>query len=422
MPVSHFRWMRGAPAGSYGGRAMSHSTLTPVFVGLRTGLHALFAVLLALVVVRAVVAPGPRLVPIAVVLALCAVFGLVYVLGARVARVAPRDRALAGAAWVLVLSALWVALLAVVPDAAYLVFPLFFVYLHVLPRVIGPVVVLVATAVGVVAVGVHSGFTTGGVVGPLVGAGVALLIGLGHRALAREAAEREALLAELVATRDALAATEREQGVLAERARLAREIHDTVAQGLSSIQMLLHAAERADPEHAGVEHLRLARRTAAANLAEARRFVRELTPPTLDQGLVTALQRLAASHERTHGQRVEVAVDAGPGGRPEHLAALPMEVQTALLRTAQGALANTAQHARAGVVRLVLSGDSRQVRLVVDDDGAGFDPSAARAAASDSFGLQAIAERAAQLGGHLDVDSAPGRGTRLAVQLPLVVA
>ena len=70
----------------------------------------------------------------------------------------------------------------------------------------------------------------------------------------------------------------------------------------------------------------------------------------------------------------------------------------------------------------MLSGDSRQVRLVVDDDGAGFNPSAARAAASDSFGLQAIAERAAQLGGHLDVDSAPGRGTRLAVQLPLVVA
>ena len=139
-----------------------------------------------------------------------------------------------------------------------------------------------STIIAICALGLHGGWSVGGVVGPLVGAGVALLIGLGYQALAREAEQREALVRELIAARGLLAATEHESGVLAERARLAREIHDTLAQGLSSIQMLLHAAERSDPDRSGIEHIRLARETAAANLAEARRFIRELTPPQLD--------------------------------------------------------------------------------------------------------------------------------------------
>ncbi|WP_366146683.1 histidine kinase, partial [uncultured Pseudokineococcus sp.] len=209
-----------------------------------------------MVVVNVALGGPPRALP----LALCAVFALTYVLGGRVAAVGPRRRAPASAAavWVLALSLLWVALVARVPEAAYLVFPLFFLYLHVLPRPTGPLAVLAATAVAVVALGLHERFTVAGVVGPVVAAGVALLIGLGYQALAREAAEREALLTELVTTRDQLAATEREQGVLTERARLAREIHDTLAQGLSSIQMLLHAAERADQDRPGLQHVRLA--------------------------------------------------------------------------------------------------------------------------------------------------------------------
>jgi len=385
---------------------MAHSTLTPVFVGLRTGLHALFAALLVLVVVRIVVvgAPGSW-----VPLTLSVVFAGVYLLGALVARSSSR-RALAGAAWILALTLVWIALLVLVPEAAYLVFPLFFLYLHVLPRVVGPVAVVVATLVAVVALGLHGGFTVGGVVGPLVGAGVALLIGLGYRALAREAVEREALVAELLATRDRLAATEHEQGVLAERARLAREIHDTVAQGLSSIQMLLHAAERADGERPGLEHIRLARETAADGLADTRRFIRELTPPSLDQGLGAALRRLAEQQWTRDGLTVEVDV-------PE--VALPMDVQTALLRIAQGAVANVVQHAAASTVRLSLAVDGREARLTVADDGAGFEPVTARdrAWATDSFGLRAMEDRVGQFGGRLDITSAPGRGTTLVAVL-----
>lgn len=388
---------------------MAHTALTPVFVGLRTGLHVLFLVLAALVVVRAIVAPSPAS-PAILLVALLLV--ATYALGALVARRPEEGRRAYGLVWLAVLTVEWAVLLWLSTEAAYLVFPLFFLFLHLLGGRWGTVAILLATAAAICALGLHGGWTVGGVVGPLVGAGVALLIGLGYQALAREAAEREALMRELLDTRDQLAATEHESGVLAERARLAREIHDTVAQGLSSIQLLLHAAERADPEGPGVPHIRLARETAATGLADTRRFIRELAPPDLDdQGLGGALRRLARSQWAAQGLDVEVRVaDAVP---------LPMHVQTALLRIAQGAIANVVQHAHTdrAVIELVLGDEG--VRFTVADEGDGFDPTvgAASSATSDSFGLQAVRERVQQLGGSLAVDSAPGRGTVLTVLL-----
>ena len=393
---------------------MAHTALTPVFVGLRTGLHVLFTALAVLVIVRAVVVPTESsALVIALVLLLIATYALGGVL-ARVARRGGRRRASA-TVWLAAITLEWIALLWLTPEAAYLVFPLFFLYLHVLGRWWGSAAIMVATLVAICALGIHGGWTVGGVVGPLVGAGVALLIGLGYQALAREAQQREALMQELLATRGQLAATEHESGVLAERARLAREIHDTLAQGLSSIQMLLHAAERADPERPGVEHIRLARDTAADNLAEARRFIRELTPPQLDDnGLGGALRRLASGQWRTQGLQVTVRVsDAAP---------LPMHLQTALLRIAQGAVANIIQHAHATAATITLEVQDRRLRFSIVDDGTGFDTAHvpdARGGRSDSFGLQATRERVGQLGGVLTVDSSPGRGARLAVELAL---
>uniref|UniRef100_A0A942SY41 histidine kinase n=1 Tax=Neobacillus citreus TaxID=2833578 RepID=A0A942SY41_9BACI len=383
---------------------MAHSTLTPVFVGLRTGLHVLFAGLLALVVVRVLVVRDETM---WAALALVAGFAVIYVLGARIAAVRQSRRAALGAVWITVLTAVWVVLLVLVPEAAYLVFPLFFLYLHVLPRIIGPAAVIVATLIAILALGLHGGFTVGGVIGPLVGAGVALLIGLGYRALAREAVEREALVAELLATRDRLAATERQQGVLTERARLAREIHDTVAQGLSSIQMLLHAAEAADAGRPGIEHIRLARSTAADGLADTRRFIRELAPPSLDAGLPAALHRLS---QQWHRDGLQISVDAPPTDT-----ALTMDVQTALLRIAQGAIANVAQHADATTVDIVLSVTATHATLKVQDDGTGFNPAlvGTHIDSSDSFGLRAMTERVDQLGGHLTIESEPGHGTTI---------
>jgi len=385
---------------------MVHRDLTRVFLVLRIGLHVLFTALLLLVVVRLLLAAIPLL-PLG--LLLCVLLGLVYLAGIWVIHVPAPRRRLVGILWLAALSALWIGLVLLVPEAAYLVFPLFFLYLHLLPQPGGAVAVVVATAAAIVALGLHGGFTVGVVVGPLLGAGVALLIGLGYRELARDAAEREALLDELLATRDRLATSEREQGVLEERARLAREIHDTVAQSLSSIQMLIHAAERTDADRPGAEHLRLARETAAASLADTRRFIRELAPPALAEGLRGALLRLAEREWTSAGLQVRVEV-------PDILD-LPMQVQTALLRIAQSTLANVVQHAAATRATIRVEASAAEVRLTVTDDGVGFDPAALRtpATGSDSFGLRAIAERVEQLGGELAIDSAPGRGTTVSV-------
>lgn len=388
---------------------MADHNLTPVFTALRIGLHAMTAGLLALVVVRVLTTSEASPIPS---LFLCALFLAIYLFGMRLPQGAqPRSR-LAAMGWLIALTVVWAALLILVPEAAYLVFPLFFLYLHLLPGPNGPAAVIVATAVAVLGLGWHSGFTLGGVVGPTIGAAVALLIGLGYRALAAEAVQREQLVTELIETRDRLAATEREQGMLAERARLAREIHDTVAQGLASIQMLLHAAERLDGDRPGSEYTRLARETAAANLADTRRFIRELAPAPLDDGLPAALRRVASAQLSQHDLVVDVEVPAQ--------VELPMQLQTSLLRIVQGALANVVQHAHAQRAAVGLDVDTDTVRLTVADDGVGFDHSATMdvAGGTDSFGLRAISERVEQLNGTLRVRSTPGSGTILSVELP----
>lgn len=386
---------------------MSHSTLAPVFTGLRLGLHALLLGLAAFAVVRAFVVESPTAVA---TLVAGTAFVAAYAAGALLAR-GRRPRRGIALVWIAALTVIWGVLVWLSPEGAYLVFPLFFLYLHLLPGGAGVAVILATTGYAICALGFHLGFSIGGVIGPLVGAGVALLIGFAYRALSREAAEREALLAELLRTRQQLARTEREQGALEERARLARDIHDTVAQGLSSIQMLLRAAERdtAEPE-AG--YVRLARETAAESLAETRQIIRELTPARLDDGLPSALRRLAADQQRNSGIAIEVRADETD---------LPMASQTALLRIAQGAISNAVRHADATRITADLATSAQSVTLTVQDDGRGFDVGTAVADSqtNDSFGLQAMRERVAQFDGHIDVTSRPDAGTRVTARLPL---
>lgn len=390
---------------------MPHSAITPVFTGMRTGLHALFVALTVLVVARAVLVPTNSTLAIIGVSVLVLV---TYWFGALVIRPSRMHNRRASLSWLSILSAELLLLLWLTPEAAYLVFPLFFLYLHLLTSWKGPAATLVATVVVILALGMHSGWSVGGVIGPLVGAGVALLIGLGYGALAREGARRDALMEELLATRGQLAATERESGILAERARLAREIHDTVAQGLSSIQLLLYAAERSDPERSGVEHITLARETATTCLADVRSFIRELAPPQLDDhGLGGALRRLAASQWASDILQVTVKVS--------DVVDLPMYLQSALLRIAQGAVANVLQHAQASSATVTLELTDDQVNFTIADDGVGFDPTRLETevdGGSDSFGLRATRERVDQLGGTLSIDSEPGVGTTVSVRVP----
>ncbi|MGW1179847.1 sensor histidine kinase [Streptomyces drozdowiczii] len=383
----------------------------PVAAALRLCLHGLMLGLLALAAAKAYGDGGPH--PGAVT-ALACVLAAVYVAGAAAGSVQPGTRA--GAAWLALLGLLWAALLVLSPDALWVAFPLYFLQLHLLPTRWGLPAVAVTAVAAIASFLLHGqAVTPGTFIGPLLGAAVAVATVLGYEALFRESERRRELIDELVATRAELAEAERTAGTLAERERLAREIHDTLAQGLSSIQLLLRAAERTLPEDApAAAHVHRAREAAQDNLAEARRFVRALTPPDLENGSLTAaLERLSA-RTSAPGLTVQFAVSGTP-------VALPTPYEVALLRTAQSALANTVRHAGAGRAEITLSFMDTSVALDVVDDGRGFaqDAPEAGASASGGFGLPAMRSRAASLGGTLSVESAPGQGTAVALTLPL---
>ncbi|CCQ14097.1 Histidine kinase [Rhodococcus sp. AW25M09] len=373
----------------------------------------MFMALLTLSIVRAVFDRGPHLTSVVVT---AAVLGSVYAAGALWPRV--RTSRSTAAAWLLAVALAWTALLLVSPEAVYLAFPLFFLQLHLLPTQWGLAAV---TATAIIAIGGFSwhrgGFTVGVIIGPSLGAAVAIAVVLGYQALYRESEQRRALIEELTATRGELAAAEREAGVLAERERLAREIHDTLAQGLSSIHLLLRAAERLLPERSDEarSHVVQARETASSNLEEARRFVRALSPADLENAsLPSALERLCARTSVSTGLTIDW-----------QLSGTPILLQTAqevvLLRIAQAALANSVEHAHATRIAVTLSYMDTEVALDVVDDGAGFDPDAVTSGADHGFGLPGMRARARSLQGALAIESRPGEGAAIAITLPLEV-
>ncbi|MEV0843799.1 sensor histidine kinase [Actinocatenispora sera] len=222
----------------------------------------------------------------------------------------------------------------------------------------------------------------------------------------QQSRERADLLAQLADARAELAAAEREAGALAERQRLSAEIHDTLAQGFTSILMLLQAAEAAPPEQAKV-HLDRAARAARENLAEARALVGAQPPTNLTgASLPDALRRLASRLGE------ETGIDAGWElvGEPRPL---PAGTEVVVLRCAQESLTNVRRHARAATASLRLRYLPDSVRLTVVDDGVGFEPADAA-----GFGLHGMRERLAQVGGRLSISSTAGRGTRLTVDVP----
>ncbi len=264
----------------------------------------------------------------------------------------------------------------------------------------------------------------------------------------------EATLSENAGLQQQLLTQAREAGVQDERQRMAREIHDTLAQGLTGIITQLQAAEQAADDPAGWRrHFDAATRLARESLSEARRSVEALRPESLELArLSEALGEVAGRWSSLHGIPVQVTTTGT--ARP-----MPPEAEFALLRTAQEALANVARHARATRVGVTLSYMEHQVALDVRDDGQGFDltklcaqaagssngkhatgqqptPTATstawsasasatasavtRASSSDGgFGLVAMRQRIESLAGTLQVESEPGFGTGISACLPL---
>lgn len=244
-------------------------------------------------------------------------------------------------------------------------------------------------------------------VGPAIGTVFAIAFYYAYVALRDEALRYRALAEELQATQEELARSENVAGRLAERARLSREIHDTVAQGLGSIVLMARAGKNAaDPSG----HLKTIAKVAQDSLQETRKLVQDLAAPPQ---LTTALEALVeAQNERartlgddTHVELVETGDTAGE---------LPDKVSACLERAAREGLSNVAKHAHAQRAVVTLGVFEDEATLDVVDDGRGF-----AATNNKGFGLPGLRARVAELGGRLEMSPGPGTGTALTVRLPL---
>jgi signal transduction histidine kinase len=385
--------------------------------------------------VRGILAPAERLdrwllVVLVVLLVTCAVryldrhgldaAGVAVLAGATVLGVAYGTRGLVPGrswwptVWVAGMVVLWGVLTAVAPSFAWCAVPVAFAALRVLPFAWAVGTVVAMTVLLTVAwQRISDGVDPVQVAGPI---GVALVTVLAYRALDLESRARQDLLDRLVDAQAELAEEQHRTGALAERTRLSREIHDSVGQGLSSINLLLQAAEQDWDEHLerSRDLVRTAASTAREGLDEVRRVVRDLAPADLatsDAGaLLAVLERAAAQSGLV--VPVEVRVDGEP-------VTVPADVAAALVRTARGALANVREHAAAGRVVLTVTYHPDEVVLDVRDDGRGFDPDRVRPGGVRGRGLAGIRERAAAIGGRAYVESSPGEGTTVSVHLPL---
>ncbi|MBO0806624.1 MAG: sensor histidine kinase [Nocardiopsaceae bacterium] len=239
--------------------------------------------------------------------------------------------------------------------------------------------------------------------------GLSIVFSRWMRAVIAQSEERAGLITELSQAREQLAEAHHEAGVLAERHRLAGEIHDTLAQGFTSIVTLIQAATAGlEPGTDARGHLDLALRTARENLAEARALVTALSPAQLDGStLGDAITRVA----QAAGNGGDTTIRSEVSGVKR---SLPTATEVVLLRVAQEALANVRKHAAARQVDVGLCYADGAVRLTVADDGRGFDAEAA----SDGYGLRGMRDRVRQAGGTIAVTSAPGEGTVVRAEVP----
>lgn len=296
----------------------------------------------------------------------------------------------------------------------WVAFPLWTLAGAVLPLLASLLLTATTAALIITVLTMTGGESVAAALGPLAGAAIALGLARGVQQFEHEASEHRRLLAEVIRAQDETARLQREAGVLSERTRLAHDIHDTLAQAFSSLVLLTRAARR-DPAHAD-PLLAQIEDAAAEGLAESRRVVYALAPEeTAVGGLAGPLRRLTQETAAAIGADTNFTVD------PE-LPNLATTIEVALLRAAQGTLANVRQHSKATRVAVELARSGDLVLLDIVDDGVGFDPSRqALPTMEGGYGLKALRERLANLGGGLTIESEPGGGTAVSIQLPIVV-
>ena len=269
---------------------------------------------------------------------------------------------------------------------------------------------LLGLAAGSIAVALHHDSLVGALAAVLSALLISLIMGVFTQLMMREAERRGELIRQLEVVSAERDEAHRQAGVLAERERLSHEIHDTLAQGFTSLLMIIQAADSTVEKDPATTHerLALAERTARESLAEARSLVAALAPAAL-QGmpLDQAITRVTARI----GEELGIAAEARILGTPREL---PADVQVVLVRATQESLANVRKHAAAASVDVRLHYRERSVLLEVSDDGTGFTAESG----DGSFGLRGMRARVEQVSGTLEVQSAPGAGTTVRVEIP----
>lgn len=376
--------MSGAPS-----KVSNVNTTNRILTFLRVSLHVLVAVLLFV----GIASSGWN--PLAICMAVP--FALLYLAGTVAYNEGKRFPRAAMYTWLAAVLALWVVMALHAAEFVWLEFPLVILVSVVLPTWSGIAVaaLLLAFTLSVTAPGAG----IGGVVGPLLGTVLALLIYHSYRALRAEADHYKHLAYELQATHMELAAAEHASGVLEERARLSREVHDTIAQGLSSIVLLGRTLDKQITEPGAKQILDTIRATASDNLAEARRFVAVNAGPA--EPLPRRLEELARGAEgrqQALGQRL--TVDLNVEDVPEPAAGV-------IERVVREGLSNIVRHA--GATRAVVTVEKLGDVATVDvfDNGRGI-------TGPEGYGLRGLRARVAEVGGTLSVE-----GNVLAASIPL---
>lgn len=371
-------------------------------------------------------------------------------LGANIVKVKPGVAWL----WLVIIVTMWGGLLLQDLSFTWLMFPLVFLCMHLLSLFPALFLIVALTVFSILWSNLHlNSLSAGSIIGPAMGALLAVIISLAYRQLHHDSQMHRHTAEKLRATRAELAQKEHEAGRLEERERLAREIHDTLAQGLSSIVLISRAASSSTNLSEINSQVQVINRVAADNLAEARRFIRNLSSASLSTSLVPALQRLCSEtrHQmvargdslncifRLDGEGITDEPEPSSSDQAS-LAAndLPPQVQETIFRVAQGSLANVAAHAQAQNVVLTLGLWKKVTTLDIYDDGRGFIPPSAdifpaqeskgklvenlmtnpRTSDGYGYGLISLYARAAAIGAQLTVESSPGEGAVVTLTIP----
>lgn len=385
---------------------------------LRVGLHVSFAFFLAFGLVETLL-QGTNI-PVLGLTGLTAALYLIgttwekrFVAGQRATTKPPKQFTII---WLISIIIFWIAL--VWPSSAFiwLLFPLTFLILNILPLPLN--LVLLALCWTIAAFAPRDHWTPAAAIGPAIGIFFATAVYYSYQALSQEITKHALVAQELRSAQQELAESEHQAGRMEERERLSREIHDTVAQGLSSILLLCRAAQT----HANngnmsqvSAQLQTIHEQAQASLSEARRFVRDLASPDLSDPLPTAIRRVIARAD-SHDQALEIPREYTIEIVGEETQPIPEPIARTILRVTQEAISNVHKHSNATKVVVTLGIWDDVITLDVMDNG-----QVTTTPNDAGFGLVGLAQRVENIGGDFTIEFGinDGQAVALSCRIPL---